>query len=471
MSLFEFILNQQKQKDLRNISTQYGGDSFQLGNPPKREGHPPIRDIPSLINAESNILPQNPLRSDYSTAEQAINPLAQPETNQGQGNPNISVDGMPMAEQRLDLSQNTPTYQGQGNPNISVDGLGGAVEPNVPISTADRLAVANAKLATLKGNTAENNDKGIFGLLKDIGMQAIISGGETYRQTGSIGNAIGGMVGGGAYGAYNPAVDEQRKLQGEVAQQQQRVAELQKQQGFESNIANQEQNRELQKAKIENYKEGREIRKQQLADRKQARIEKLEIKRRDRFRKHHRVFDHKNATEAQIKELASFGETPESIGSYDLTHPIFKKVGGTEFKYNKQTGLFEETNLPKDESKELVDFEITDSRTGKTSKYRVSQEKAAGLQTQMEVMGMRVKLARETREDNQRHQVDMQKLGNNLKQANIRLKARLDEIKAEKDQDRKRTLQQDASTIQMQRDVEKAARAYELAQAKANEFQ
>jgi hypothetical protein len=103
-------------------------------------------------------------------------------------------------------------------------------------------------------------------------------------------------------------------------------------------------------------------------------------------------FNPQTATDAQRRELAEFGETPESIGIYDNTNPNFKQIGGVTFEWNNATKTFDATNLPTDASKEIVEYTVTDNNGIKRT-FAVPVDKAASLTNSLRVAGMNIEAA------------------------------------------------------------------------------
>jgi len=156
-------------------------------------------------------------------------------------------------------------------------------------------------------------------------------------------------------------------------------------------------------ANIENTKEDN-IRLREIAENNRiAKAEALTQKKREAFYRTNKYFDPAKATEAQKRQLAEIGETPESIGQYDFTKPDTKMVAGTLYQRNPSTGAYEDTGV-KDPSKAVVEYTIIDPDTGVAQKYATTSERAAGLKTQLKAAGMQIQAANERQQSQQTYQ-------------------------------------------------------------------
>jgi hypothetical protein len=118
------------------------------------------------------------------------------------------------------------------------------------------------------------------------------------------------------------------------------------------------------------------------------------------FYRQNKFFDPTKATEAQKRQLAEFDESPESMGAFDFTKADRKTVAGVTYQYNPLSKSFEESNLPKDDSKAVVEYRVKDLATGVTQTYAVASDRAAGLKTSLQAAGMQIEAAN-TRQDKQ----------------------------------------------------------------------
>lgn len=189
----------------------------------------------------------------------------------------------------------------------------------------------------------------------------------------------------------------------------------------------------------------RDFRKAQTANiyednKRQANVADQQIRDRKRsgwFRTN-KHFDPSKATEAQVRQLAEFGETPDSIGLYDFTKPDRKTVAGATFTWNPNTKTFEDSGLPTDPSKAIVEYEVTDRATGVKSKYAVTSEKAASLKTQLEAAGMQIDAAKERQTSSQTHATDLETLRQEGRRKLAELKYDLDNKRDMSKEERKR---------------------------------
>jgi len=198
-----------------------------------------------------------------------------------------------------------------------------------------------------------------------------------------FGRAIGGAGAGAVMGATMNNVDERMVDKMKLAQllpqyQQAYGMERQKKADDTAEIYKQAQIRNLD----DDNKRLGDVAKQTMLDRK-----------RKAWHSTHKFFDPAKATVAEKRQLAEFNETPESIGLYDFTKPDRKVVGGVTFAWNPNTKSFEDAGLPKDKSKEIIDYTVTDKATGVKTTYSVTSDKAATLKTQLEAAGMQIEAA------------------------------------------------------------------------------
>ncbi len=96
-------------------------------------------------------------------------------------------------------------------------------------------------------------------------------------------------------------------------------------------------------------------------------------------------FDPKNPTHAAAAQSA--GLSPEDLQGWDDRNPVEKQVAGVTYRLNRQTGAYEPTNLPLDESKTLTDYTVA-MPNGETRTYKVAQKDAASFATQMHALGL-----------------------------------------------------------------------------------
>lgn len=211
-----------------------------------------------------------------------------------------------------------------------------------------------------------------------------------------------------------------------------KLAQTQQQEAFDAKQANiYEDNRRLA---------------QVADDRKATQNATLLQKKREAWFRTRKFFDPAKATDADRRQLAEIGETPEGIGKYDFTKPDTKTIAGRMFKYDPNTGAFEDTNI-KDDARAIVEYEITDSATGVKHKYATTSERAAALKTQLEAAGMQIEAAKERQITGNTHQEKMERIRAEYRQQGQRLAAKLAEIKAEKDHTRRLELEKEAAKL------------------------
>ncbi len=199
-----------------------------------------------------------------------------------------------------------------------------------------------------------------------------------------------------------------------------------------------ELDREVLRKRVEDYGNDEAYRRDALAQRK-----------REAFRRANPSFDATKATDAQRRALAEFGESPETVGTYDFSKPDTKMVAGTLYQRNPSTGAYEDTGV-KDPSKQVVEYTIVDPDTGVAQKYATTSERAASLKTQLKAAGMQIQAASERQQSTQQHSEKMQQIRN---AAEMKMKEYTElqkEIAANKDQARKAQLEGLKATMQQE---------------------
>lgn len=130
-----------------------------------------------------------------------------------------------------------------------------------------------------------------------------------------------------------------------------------------------------------------------------------------RFVKNHGgFFDPSKASQADKNELATFGETPESIGKFDINKPDVRTVAGKSFQWNRGNGTWDEAGLPTDGSQQIVDITVTDPTTNIQHTYSTTSDHAASLQEGLVRTGMQIqasKARQKSQQDFQAGQSDL----------------------------------------------------------------
>lgn len=96
--------------------------------------------------------------------------------------------------------------------------------------------------------------------------------------------------------------------------------------------------------------------------------------------------DPKNTTHIALLERA--GIDPTTVEGYDDRKRDMKQVAGIWYRDNGK-GVFEQTNIPLDESKSLVDYKVA-MPTGEIRTFKVANKDAANFATQMHALGLRL---------------------------------------------------------------------------------
>jgi hypothetical protein len=120
-----------------------------------------------------------------------------------------------------------------------------------------------------------------------------------------------------------------------------------------------------------------------------------------------KTYDPKNQAMRRLAEQA--GLNPDEVGGWDFRNPVEHSINGVRFRLNRETGKYEQTDLPVDEEKQLVDFKTKDGKT-----YRVSAKTAATLQTQFDTLGMRQEYDEKKTERQQQFELKKQSIQQNF---------------------------------------------------------
>jgi hypothetical protein len=151
------------------------------------------------------------------------------------------------------------------------------------------------------------------------------------------------------------------------------------------------------------------------------------------------VFDPKNPAHAQIAKEA--GLDPSQMEGWDNRNPLIRKVGDTTYKLDRATGEFTPTNLPKDEEKKLVRFDVVNPETKQTETYNILEKDAARFRVQQEQQGKAIQARQAMQSNQQQFTLKHDQIAQQLKKELEDYKTADAEIKATKDQARKLELQ------------------------------
>ena len=198
-----------------------------------------------------------------------------------------------------------------------------------------------------------------------------------------IGSALIGWAGGGLAGGIRGATD--RNFMEKLGDENQR-ARLLPQIAAEQQIEKYNQDRQLQEARIQDIPADNELKRQQIeAQRstKKAQIAAQALTRVTGLK----YFDPTNTAQRKLAEDA--GLNPDDLKGWDDRNPIVKKVGDTSYQYNRETGTFEPSNLPKDEAKTLTSYDVT-MPNGEKRSFQVPQKDAARFAQQMNIVGAQI---------------------------------------------------------------------------------
>lgn len=125
---------------------------------------------------------------------------------------------------------------------------------------------------------------------------------------------------------------------------------------------------------------------------------------RQNWYKSHPFFDATKATDADKDQLAKFGETPESIGTYDYKDPKTIKAAGSVFQYDRNKRAWVDQDALKDPSQEPVAYSVYNPATKQTQTFYTTSARAAGLVNHLTGIGMQVDAANARQQSQQEFQ-------------------------------------------------------------------
>lgn len=151
-----------------------------------------------------------------------------------------------------------------------------------------------------------------------------------------------------------------------------------------------------------------------------------------------RYFDPKNPAHQRLAKQA--GLDPSELQGWDDRSPVTKQVAGVTYNLNRQTGQYEPTNLPKDETKAVTDYVVT-MPNGEKRSYKVSQKEAANFSTQMSTLGAKIQAQKELQSSSQSFELKKQQIAAQLQKELSDHKDDQEKLKAEQDQTRRMAIQ------------------------------
>lgn len=318
---------------------------------------------------------QQPMRQlqDYTSGK--LRPVPEEEEQRGNGTP-----------PRLNLTIPTP-----GAMSVATE-----VMPPNGDTPENRLMAQRAYTRALSDPSdpnyaaPENNDRGFWGRLLDVGRQAVISAGQAYN-TGQgspserLMGALGAGIAGGAYGGFHPQVDEER----------QRLYDIQRSQGLEGQLEGQidrDQQRALKQEQIDAIPVNQEIRKLQV----QSVAANTALR---EFGKQ-KYFDPNSAYHRALASRA--GLDVSSLVAFDARDPKTVKIGNDVLMFDRTAqwtdadgtvkyGKFKIAGTRGD----LVDYKLSDGRV-----VSIPADKAAYNDTLERTGAMRIESTEKIARDN-----------------------------------------------------------------------
>jgi hypothetical protein len=201
---------------------------------------------------------------------------------------------------------------------------------------------------------------------------------------GGIGGAIGGAAAGSIGEGFFPSVNRKINAQQELGKATNEINVKRQDQKVADDAA-------YRKAQTENIYADNKRLEEEGQERSANRQTQASQRARDSWFRTHKYFDPEKATEADKTALAQFGETPESVGKYDHTNAKVRVSGGVQFQFDPITRTWNDTGIPPDKSKGVVDISVVDPTTGEESTYSTTSDKAASIKAGLAKTGMQIK--------------------------------------------------------------------------------
>lgn len=227
-------------------------------------------------------------------------------------------------------------------------------------------------------------------ILRSVGLgvlEAVGNADPRNGMAGILGAAIGGGGGGAIAGAFDRNFDNKVQDRAKLAQRLPQYQAMAQQEYDKNKDARAERN-------TQSIIDDRDL------DRKESERKAKEAVRAGALKAINKLkrFDPKDPTQAALAKDA--GLDPAELQGWDDSNPVTKTVAGRTYEYNKATRSFEPSNLPIEDSKTLVDYEVT-TPEGEVRTYKVAQVDAARFATQMQALGMNINARKEAQQSSQ----------------------------------------------------------------------
>jgi hypothetical protein len=340
----------------------------------------------------------------------------------------------------------------QGAPPVNPSAMSTAVPPGYPVTQPDQSegfappmlqdgdGVGGAGYPTLqpksqlddaydrRGGLAKNGAPKDHSLVNRIFTGAL-------RGLGRGG--LGGGIAEGLIEGFYPKINTNINTQGQLAKVNQEIG------GLEQQRASNQRYR-LGEEQIKTIGTDDATNKLRVQEQIDARNAKEKETKRANFYKQHKFFDPAKASVSERRQLAEFGETPDTVGKFDFTDPKTKKVGADEFQWSPNDNAWVDSGLPKNQAGAFTEITAQDPTDGKTYTYVTTQEKAAALLNGKVIGNMQIIAAKDRQVSQQNFTAQQTQIHAQLAKELADYKAAIADAAAEKDETRKKAAEQRA---------------------------
>lgn len=389
---------------------------------PSAYQEPPVR----LPNVTDNLNPQNNAAAFYPVASRprTVSPVGDEQATYPQLHSTMTATPQTGYPQLKSTVTAVPQAAPIGN-GLTDD----ALEPSnsmvgAPVAPVDPLTDAYNRRNNLLKNGAPK-DHSLVNRIFTGALRGLGRGG------------LGGGIAEGLIEGFYPKVNTNINTQGQLAKSDAEVAALQSQRGND-------QKYRLGEAQIKTIGTDDDTNKLRVQEQIDARTAKDKETKRANFYKQHKFFDPTKASISERKQLAEFGETPDTIGKFDFTDPKTKKVGADEFQWSPNENAWVDSGLPKNQAGAFTEITAQDPTDGKTYTYVTTQEKAAALLNGKVIGNMQIIAAKDRQVSQQQFTAQQTQIHAQLAKELADYKAAIADAAAEKDETRKQAAEQRA---------------------------
>lgn len=149
------------------------------------------------------------------------------------------------------------------------------------------------------------------------------------------------------------------------------------------------------------------------------------------------TFDPKNLAHRQLAKTSGLSDAEiDAMKGWDYKNPLEHMIDGERFRWDRKTGEYFPTNLPVDQEKSLVPFDVHDDQGNVIGTYNVTPDKAASLQATMERQGKSIQARKDIAAANNTTKKGIADASNALKQQALNMKPMEFQLKLSKEFDR-----------------------------------